>query len=70
VLFALGFFGIAYWFYPFIVPESLTFFEAASTPESLFIILIGTVFVLPRILGYTTLANTVFRGKATTLSYE
>ena len=66
----LGFFGMAYSFYPFIVPEQLTIYEAASAPESLFIILIGTCFVLPMILGYTALAYTVFRGKATTLSYE
>ncbi|MCK0151489.1 cytochrome d ubiquinol oxidase subunit II [Marivita sp. S6314] len=70
VLFILGFFGMAYSFYPFIVPEQLTIYEAASAPESLFIILIGTVFVLPMILGYTALAYTVFRGKATTLSYD
>lgn len=70
VLFVLGFFGMAYSFYPYIVPEQLTIYEAASAPESLFIILIGTVFVLPMILGYTALAYTVFRGKATTLSYE
>ena len=70
VLFILGFFGMAYSFYPFIVPEQLTIYEAASAPESLFIILIGTVFVLPMILGYTALAYTVFRGKATALSYE
>jgi cytochrome d ubiquinol oxidase subunit II len=70
MLFVLGFFGMAYSFYPFIVPEQLTIYEAASAPESLFIILIGTIFVLPMILGYTALAYTVFRGKATTLSYE
>jgi cytochrome d ubiquinol oxidase subunit II len=70
VLFVLGFFGMAYSFYPFIVPEQLTIYEAASAPESLFIILIGTLFVLPMILGYTALAYTVFRGKATALSYE
>jgi cytochrome d ubiquinol oxidase subunit II len=70
VLFVLGFFGMAYSFYPFIVPEQLTIYEAASAPESLFIILIGTIFVLPMILGYTALAYTIFRGKATALSYE
>lgn len=69
-LFVLGFFGMAYSFYPYVVPEQLTIYEAASAPESLFIILIGTVFVLPMILGYTVLAYTVFRGKAVTLSYD
>ena len=69
-LFVLGFFGMAYSFYPYVVPEKLTIYEAASAPESLFIILIGTAFVLPMILGYTALAYTVFRGKATELRYD
>ena len=70
LLFALAFAGLAYSFYPFVVPERLTIYQAASAPESLFIILIGTLFVLPAILGYTALAYTVFRGKATDLSYD
>jgi cytochrome d ubiquinol oxidase subunit II len=70
LLMVLGFSGMAYSFYPFIVPESLTIAEAASAPESLFIILIGTLFVMPIIAIYTVLAYTVFRGKATHLSYD
>ena len=69
-LFILAFFGLAYSFYPYVVPEKLTIYEAASAPESLFIILVGTCFVLPMILGYTALAYTVFRGKATELRYD
>ena len=68
-LFALAFFGLAYSFYPYVVPEKLTIYEAASAPESLAIILAGTIFVLPVILGYTILAYTVFRGKARELTY-
>ena len=34
---------------------------------AIFIILLGTAFVPPAILGYTALAYTVFRGKATEL---
>lgn len=70
VLMVLGFFGMAYSFYPYIVPERLTITEAAAATESLTIILIGTLFVLPVILGYTVLAYTIFRGKATRLSYD
>ena len=66
----LGFFGMAYSFYPFIVPEKLTIAEAAAAPESLTIILVGTLFVLPVILGYTVMAYTIFRGKATALRYD
>ena len=70
VLFILAFGGLAYSFYPYVVPEKLTIYEAASAPESLFIILVGTVFVLPMIGGYTALAYTVFRGKASELRYD
>ncbi|WP_317056138.1 cytochrome d ubiquinol oxidase subunit II [Roseovarius rhodophyticola] len=70
VLFTLGFFGMAYSFYPYVVPEQLTLYESASAPESLFIILVGTVFVLPMIAGYTVLSYVIFRGKATELRYD
>lgn len=63
-LFLLGFIGMAYSFYPYVVPERLTIWQAASAPESLRVILIGAVIVLPLIAGYTALSYTVFRGKA------
>ena len=69
-LMVLGFLGMAYSFYPFIVPEKLTIWEAAASTESLSIILVGTLVVLPMILGYTVLAYVIFRGKATKLSYD
>ncbi len=70
VLFTLGFVGMAYSFYPYVVPDQLTIYEAASAPESLFIILVGACIVIPIIIAYTTLAYTIFRGKATGLSYD
>ncbi len=69
-LFLLGFQGLAYSFYPYIVPERLTIWEAASAPESLMIILVGTLVVLPFIIGYTIFAYKVFWGKARGLSYD
>ncbi|MCU0826559.1 MAG: cytochrome d ubiquinol oxidase subunit II [Tabrizicola sp.] len=69
-LFALGFAGMAYSFYPFIVPEALTIYEAASAPEALSIILVGTMIVLPTIIAYSVLSYWIFRGKATKLSYD
>lgn len=69
-LWVMAFGGMAYSFYPYVVPEQLTIYEAASAPESLFIILMGTCIVLPTILGYTVLAYTIFRGKATELRYD
>jgi cytochrome d ubiquinol oxidase subunit II len=69
-LFTLAYGGLAYSFYPYVVPERITIYEAASAPESLFIILLGTLFVLPAILGYTILSYYIFRGKATALRYD
>ena len=69
-LFSLAYGGMAYSFYPYIVPEKITIYDAASAPESLFIILIGTLFVLSAILGYTILSYYIFRGKATALRYD
>ncbi len=69
-LFVLGFFGLAYSFYPYVVPERLTIQQAASSPESLFIILVGAVFVLPFIIAYTAFSYFVFRGKATEMRYD
>ena len=69
-LFALAFAGLAYSFYPYVVPDRMTIYAAASAPESLFIILIGALVVLPMIAGYTVLAYTMFRGKAADLRYD
>lgn len=69
-LFTLSFIGLAYSFYPYIVPEKLTIYEAASAPESLMVILIGTVIVLPAILAYTFYSYKVFFGKTRDLRYD
>ena len=69
-LFVIAFVGLAYSFYPYIVPEKLTIYDAASAPESLMIILVGTLVVMPVILGYTALSYVIFRGKATELRYD
>jgi cytochrome d ubiquinol oxidase subunit II len=69
-LFLLGFVGLAYSFFPYIVPDKITIWEAASSPESLMIILIGALIVLPCIIVYTVFAYRVFWGKVKDLSYD
>ena len=69
-LFVTGFAGMSYSFYPYIILDQMTIFEAAAAPESLFVILLGTGFVLPFILGYTALSYTIFKGKSNRLSYD
>ncbi len=69
-LFALGFGGMAYSFYPYILPEKMTIAQAAAAPESLMIILWGVAIVLPIIIAYSALSYVIFRGKATGLRYD
>lgn len=69
-IFILSFFGLAYSFFPMIVPGKLSVWEAASAPASLRVILWGCIVVLPAILLYTLLSYYVFRGKAKSLTYS
>lgn len=68
-VFLLGFFGLAYSLYPYVVMDRLTIWQAASSPESLKIILVGVAISVPAIAAYTVLAYRVFRGKARDLRY-
>jgi len=63
-LFFLGFIGLAYSFFPYIVPEKMTIFEAASSADSLLVILAGVIIVLPLIIIYTIISYKIFWGKA------
>jgi cytochrome d ubiquinol oxidase subunit II len=65
----LGFAGLVFSFYPYIIPGKMTVIEAASSPESLAIILVGTAILFPILIAYTAFSYWVFRGKATELSY-
>lgn len=69
-LWTLAFGGMAYSFYPYVMPDKLTIYEAASAPESVQIILYGVAVVLPTILAYSALAYFIFRGKAKELRYD
>lgn len=69
-IFVLCFLGLAYSFFPYIVPDKLKIVDAASARESLMIILVGALIVLPVLIGYTFLAYKIFHGKAKDLSYD
>lgn len=69
-IFVIGFLGLVYSFYPYIIPGSLRIADAAAAPESLKVILIGTGIVFPVMVGYTVLAYWIFRGKAEDLRYD
>ena len=69
LVFVLGFLGLAYSIYPFVVIDRLTIWQAASSPEALKVILIGVAISVPAIAGYTVFSYWVFRGKASDLKY-
>lgn len=70
LIFALGFAGLAWSFYPFVVPDRLTIWQAASATESLALILAGTSLVLPIMIGASFYVYRVFGGKASDLTYD
>jgi cytochrome d ubiquinol oxidase subunit II len=69
VVFVLGFLGLAYSIYPFVVIGQMTIWQAASSPAALKVILIGVCISVPAIAGYTVFSYRVFRGKTGELKY-
>lgn len=69
LIFLLSFYSLAFSFYPYAIPGKMTIWEAASAPESLLVIFIGVVVVLPCIIGYTIFSYKVFWGKVQDLKY-
>ncbi|MGE0563650.1 MAG: cytochrome d ubiquinol oxidase subunit II [Pseudolabrys sp.] len=63
VLFLLGYLGLVISNYPYLVPPSLTVWDTSAVPASQIFMLIGTLVLLPIVLGYTTMIYWVFRGK-------
>ena len=61
--FALGFAGLVFGIWPYLVPPALTIWQASSPPSSQGFVLVGLVLLLPVILGYTWWSYRVFAGK-------
>lgn len=62
-IFLLGYLGLAISTFPYIVPPIVTIWDAAAVPSSQSFMLIGTLVLLPVILGYTAFTYWLFRGK-------
>jgi cytochrome d ubiquinol oxidase subunit II len=62
-VFVLAFVGLAISSYPYLVPWSLTLWDAAASPAAQKFIFIGIAILLPFILGYTVFSYYTFRGK-------
>ena len=63
-IFATAYIGLGISLWPYIVPFEITFRQAAASPASQSLLLVGTVLLLPLILTYTGYCYYVFRGKA------
>ena len=62
-IFITCFAGLGISFYPYIVPTSVTIWQAAGPDKSLAFLLVGALILIPLILIYTAHAYWVFRGK-------
>jgi len=62
-LFLFGFLGLVISNFPYLVPPSLTVWDTAAAPASQIFMLLGTLLLLPIILGYVAFIYWLFRGK-------
>ncbi len=69
IFFFAGYLGLIASIYPYAVPPSITFQEAAAQRETLRFTLWGVIIVLPLVLGYTFYSYTVFSGKVSKEGY-
>jgi cytochrome bd ubiquinol oxidase subunit II len=59
----LGYSGLGISLFPNIIPPSISIWDAAAPPQSQGFALVGALFIIPMILGYTAWSYYVFRGK-------
>jgi cytochrome d ubiquinol oxidase subunit II len=69
-LFLLGMAGLGLSMWPYVVPDTVTIWDAAAPERSQVFMLIGVAITLPLILGYTAWAYWVFRGKVGAEGYH
>ena len=63
VLFIITYAGLGISMWPYVVPQSVTIWEAAAPQSSQLFMLVGVAIMIPIILAYTAFAYWVFRGK-------
>jgi cytochrome d ubiquinol oxidase subunit II len=63
VLFLLGYLGLLISNFPYLVPPSISIWQAAASPPTQVFMLLGTLVMLPIILGYMVFVYWIFGGK-------
>ncbi len=69
IFFLAGYLGLIASVYPYAIPPTITFQQAAAQHETLRFTLWGTIIVLPVVLTYIIYSYTVFRGKVGKQAY-
>lgn len=69
-IFLFSYVGLLASKWPYIVPPKFTIWDAASSYNSQLFLLIGFLFVIPIVLGYTSWSYWVFRGKVKDTGYH
>lgn len=69
-LFFLGMSGLGVTMWPYVVPPSITIWDAAAPESSQLFMLVGVAITMPLIIGYTVWAYWVFRGKVADEGYH
>ena len=69
-IFLLCFIGLGISVFPYVIPGSVTIWQAATDRSSQIFMLVGTAVVMPMILGYTAWTYWVFRGKVKADGYH
>jgi cytochrome d ubiquinol oxidase subunit II len=69
-LFGLSYLGLGISLYPFVVPRTVTIWQAASPDSTLGFLLVGAAILLPIIIAYTAYAYWIFRGKVGKTGYH
>ena len=62
-LFLLGYLGLVISNFPYLVPPSLTIWQTAAAPATHIFFLMGTLMMLPIIVGYMIFVYWTFGGK-------
>ncbi len=69
-LFLLGYIGLIISIYPYMIPRSVTIWDAATSHSGQAFMLPGALFIVPMILTYTAWSYWVFRGKVKAEGYH
>lgn len=70
VFFLAGYAGLIVSIFPYALPPGITFYDAASQPETMRLMFWGSAVILPIVIGYSIHSYRVFRGKVSTAVYS